>query len=99
VPNVATRATAVELGIPTVRPVAVPSPVLTEVDAPLSGNLAPGVTAAHAQIDPATAPSCLALGETEGHFCAQRSEEAEAQVEHLFETALDGAPEIIQTLP
>lgn len=99
VPNVATRATAVELGIPTVRPVAVASPVLTEVDAPLAGNLAPGVTAAHAQYDPASTPSCLGFGETEGHFCAQRSTEAEAQVEHLFETALEGAAEIIQTLP
>ena len=52
VPNEATRASAVELGIPTVRPVPGPSPVLTEVDAPLSENLAPGVTAGHFQYDP-----------------------------------------------
>jgi hypothetical protein len=99
VPNVATRATAVELGIPTVRPVAVSSPVLTEVDAPLAENIAPGVTAAHAQYDPDSTPSCLGFGEMEGHFCAQRSTEAEDQVEHFFATALEGTAEVIQTLP
>jgi hypothetical protein len=97
VANVATRATAVELGIPTVGPIAVASPVLSPVDAPVASNIAPGVTAAHAQYDPATTPSCVF--QSEGHFCAQISSEAEAQVERLFESALDGAPEIIQTLP
>jgi dienelactone hydrolase len=99
VPNFATRATAVELGLPTLPPVAVSSPVLTEVAAPVASNIAPGVTGAHAQYDPATTESCLDAGQAEGHFCAQISSEAEAQVEHLFETALEGAPEIVRTLP
>ena len=95
VPNVATRASAVELGIPTVRPVPGPSPVLTEVDAPISENLAPGVTAGHFQYDPFMTPSCLAAHQEEGHFCAQGADEVETQVLHFYATALSGAAEII----
>jgi hypothetical protein len=99
VPNVATRASAVELGIPTVRPVADPSPVLSEVDPPLAQNVAPGVTAGHFQYAPASTPSCVAVSQTEGHYCAQVSDEADAQVLHFFATALDGAAEIVDPLP
>jgi hypothetical protein len=95
VPNVATRASAVELGIPTVRPVAVSSPVLTEVDAPLSGNIATGVTAGHFQYDPAHTQSCIDAGQTEGHFCAQNADEVNTQVLHFYATALSGVAEII----
>jgi hypothetical protein len=99
VPNVATRASAVALGIPTLRPVADSSPVLTEVDAPLSENIAAGVTAGHFQYDPATTPSCVTAGQTEGHFCAQIADEAKSQVLHFFATALSGAAEIVDPLP
>jgi hypothetical protein len=99
VPNVGTRASAVELGIPTVRPVPGPSPVLTEVDAPLSENLAAGVTAGHFQYDPLLTPSCVAIGQEEGHFCAQGADEVDAQVLHFYATALSGAAEIIDPFP
>jgi dienelactone hydrolase len=99
VPNVATRASAVELGIPTLRPVPGPSPVLTEVDAPISENLATGVTAGHFQYDPLLTPSCVAVGQEEGHFCAQGADEVDAQVLHFYATALSGAAEIIDPFP
>jgi hypothetical protein len=99
VPNVATRASAVELGIPTVRPVPGPSPLLTEVDAPISENLASGVTAGHFQYDPFLTPSCVAVGQEEGHFCAQGADEVDAQVLHFYATALAGAAEIIDPFP
>jgi hypothetical protein len=93
VPNTATRAAAVELGIPTVRPVPGPSPVLTEVDAPIQENLAAGVTAGHFQYDPALTPGCNA--QPEGHFCAQGASEVVDQLLHFFATALLGSAEII----
>jgi hypothetical protein len=79
--------------------VASPSPVLTEVDAPLQENIAPGVTAGHFQYDPAQTPSCVAVGQTEGHFCAQIALELDQQVLHFYATALAGAPEIAEFLP
>lgn len=99
VPNNATRSAAHELGIPTVRKVRRSSPVLSEIDAPLRGNLAPDRTAGHFQFDPATTtPGCSAL--TDGHFCPQTAPPAQGQRLHFFETALDGdAPEIIDPLP
>lgn|GEM_PF-1064053 len=99
VPNVATRATTRALGIPSVRELAQASPVLVEADAPLSENVAPGVTAGHFQYAPATTPGCVATGETEGHFCAQGAAEVRAQMLHFFATALAGAAEIVDPLP
>jgi len=98
VPNTATRAAAVELGIPTVRPAPGPSPVLTEVDAPLSGNIAAGVTSGHFQYDPAQTQSCIDTNEQEGHFCAQSADEVVDQMLHFFDTALSGTAEIIDPL-
>jgi hypothetical protein len=95
VPNVATRAAAVELGIPTVRPVPGPSPVLSEVDAPISENIATDVTAGHFQYDPFQTQSCIDVGQEEGHFCAQIAQEVDDQVLHFYSTALAGAAEII----
>jgi len=90
VTNNSTRAAADELGIPLVRPVARATPVLEEVEAPLAGNVAPGVTAGHFQYDPPATPSCRdVFGELEGHFCPQIALEAELQTLHFFETALD----------
>jgi hypothetical protein len=102
VTNNSTRAAAAELGIPLVRPVQHPTPVLEEADAPLSENIAPDVTAGHFQYDPVNTPSCRDLFfQFEGHFCPQIALEAEEQTLHLFETALDpgASPEIIDPFP
>ncbi|MCL4684355.1 hypothetical protein KJ059_06330 [Myxococcota bacterium] len=95
VPNNASRAMAAELGIPHVRPVASTLPTLVQIDTPLAGNLAPGVTAGYFQFDPWTTPDCLLRREFEGHFCPQSGAEAKAQRLHFLLTALDGAAEII----
>ena len=99
VANNATRAAAIEVGLPHVRPVAEAVPGLAPVDAPLAGNLADGGTAGYFQYDPATTPSCVAIGQDEGHFCAQTADEAQAQRLHFFETALEGTAEILSLLP
>jgi len=98
VPNNASRAAALELGVPQVSPALVPVPTLEQVSAPLSENVGVGVTAGYVQYDPATTPSCLSIGQTEGHFCAQIATEAFDQRLHFYQTALEGAPEIIDTL-
>jgi len=95
VPNNASRAMAAELGIPHVRPVARALPILEPIDAPLAGNIAPGVTAGYFQFDPFTTPDCIARGQFEGHFCPQSGAEAKAQRLHFLLTALDGEAEII----
>ncbi|CAG0976330.1 hypothetical protein MYXO_01591 [Myxococcaceae bacterium] len=98
VPNNATRSAARELGIPSVRTLRRSSPVLVEVDAPLSANLAVDRTGGHFQFDPATTPGCNA--NTEGHFCPQTAGVAQQQRRHFLRTALDGpAPEIIDPVP
>ncbi len=98
VPNNASRAAARELGIPQVSPALVPVPGLEQVAAPLSENLGTGLTAGYVQYDPATTPSCLSTGQSEGHFCAQTAIEAFEQRLHFYQTAIEGAPEIIDTL-
>ncbi len=95
VPNNASRAMAAELGIPHVRPVAVALPTVEQVDAPLAGNIAPGVTGGYFQFDPFTTPDCIARGEEEGHYCPQSGAEAKAQRLHFLLTALEGEAEII----
>ncbi len=98
VPNNATRSAARELGIPTVRKVRRASPVLTETNAPLQGNIAPDRTAGHFQFESAATPGCSA--NTDGHYCPQTAPPAQDQRLHFFRTALDGAaPEIIDPLP
>jgi len=100
VSNTATRAAARELGIPLLHPAARSTPVLEEVPAPVVDNIAPGVSAAHMQYDPAHTPSCVQFFEFEGHFCPQIALEAELQTLHLFSTALDPnlPPEIVNPL-
>jgi hypothetical protein len=97
VPNNASRAMAHALGLPHVRPVARALPTLEQVDAPLSSNIAPGITAGYFQYDPATTPDCRDRipPQTEGHFCPQTAAEAQAQRLHFLMTALAGNPEII----
>jgi hypothetical protein len=93
------RAAAHALGIPHVRPVAVPVPTLVPVDAPLRENLGPGLTAGFFQYDPPQTPSCVAQGVLVPHACAQIATEAKAQRLHFYQSALSGSPEIIDPLP
>ncbi len=104
VPRYATRAAAAAFGIPQVEPVQADVPFLEHASAPLRANLDAATTAGLFQYVakdypgvPAT-PGCVAKDLTEGHFCAQVSDEALAQYRHFFETALDGPPEIIDSL-
>ena len=95
VPNNASRAMAVELGIPHVRPIARNVPGLVQVDAPVSQNLTPGLTSGYFQYDPATTPYCVTRPQPEGHYCPQSAPEAQAQRRHFLASALEGAAEII----
>lgn len=98
VPNNASRAMARELGIPHVGPVQVVVPGLEVVDAPLAGNVAPGITAGYFQIDPAITPGSSCQNSADpgrGHYCPQSSAEARAQRLHFLLTALAGEAEII----
>jgi hypothetical protein len=95
VPNNASRAMAAELGIPQVGPPVVAVPTLEQVPAPLSDNIAPGITAGYFQFDPATTPSCVSAGITEGHYCPQSGSEPKAQRLHFLLSALAGHPEIV----
>jgi hypothetical protein len=101
VSNNATRAAARELGIPQVRRVRRETPVLTQVDAPLVGNIGPTRTAGHFQYEPSATPSCVnVFHQPEAHYCTQAALEARTQILHFFEMALAGqAPEIIDPLP
>ncbi len=95
VPNNASRAMAVEIGIPQVRPVVVPIPGVAQVDAPVAQNLGPGLTSGYFQYDPATTPYCVTHPQPEGHYCPQSAPEAQAQRRHFLESALQGPAEIV----
>ena len=95
VPNNASRAMAAELGIPQVGPPARVVPTLQQVDAPLVGNLGPGLTSGYFQYNPATTPYCITAPQPEGHYCPQRAPEAQAQRLHFLESALGGTAEIV----
>ncbi len=97
VSNTGTRSAARELGIPQVGNVRAPTPILSRVEAPLAGNLAPGLTAGHYQYLPAETPSCGLFAE--GHFCPQGGPEVDGQILHFFATALEGEAEILDPLP
>lgn len=98
VPNNATRAMVRELGIPHVRPTEVEVPGVPQVDAPLAGNVAPGITAGYFQFRPSNTPDCVARDQLEGHYCPQSSAEARAQRLHFLETAVAGEAEIVNPL-
>ena len=70
-------------------------PTLAQVDAPLAGNLGPGLTSGYFQYDPATTPYCVTTPQPEGHYCAQRAPEAQAQRLHFLQSALGGTAEIV----
>jgi hypothetical protein len=87
--STALRAAANQFGIPLIRPLQRSTPVLEEMDAPLAANIAPDVTAGLFQYDPFETPSCRDRGIFNAHVCAGLAREAEAQILHFFETALD----------
>jgi len=100
VSNNATRAAALELGIPQVERVKRAFPGLEVLAAPLAGNVGGTRTAGHFQYDPPFTPSCVAINLMQGHHCPQRATEARQQILHFFATALDGGPpEIVDPLP
>jgi hypothetical protein len=99
-PNNGIRAAALELGIPHVGRVQVRIPTLELADPPVSENLGPGVTAGFFQFDPWQTPSCLDQGYGgDPHGCAGASTEGQAQRLHFYESAMEGAAEIIDPLP
>lgn len=100
VSNNATRAAGQELGLPQVERVQRAVPGLETVPAPLSANVSPTRTAGHFQYLPSGTPSCVAVGQLQGHRCPQQASEGRQQILHFFSTALDGgAPEIVDPLP
>jgi hypothetical protein len=100
VSNNATRAAALELGIPQVERVKRAFPGLASVPAPLAANVGPTRTAGHFQYLPPETPSCVAVNLMQGHHCPQRASEARQQILHFFATALaGGAPQIVDPLP
>ncbi|MDJ0790128.1 MAG: hypothetical protein QNK05_25315, partial [Myxococcota bacterium] len=98
IPQSATRAAAVEFGIPSMLPIPGPSPVLDVVSGPLRDNIEPGVTAGHTQFDPLATPSCVSRGITDGHFCGASSDEVLRQAIVFLESALAGSPVIVDML-
>lgn len=114
VPNHATESSAWQLGnLPHLEPVQRAVPFLQTVRHSVSGNVAPGTTAAFYQYVPngvdgiPITPGCQSppLSErssNEGHFCAQSAVESRAQRLIFFQTALDPAhpaPVIVDPLP
>jgi hypothetical protein len=105
VPFYAERAGAYALGIPQIQPAAEAVPFLTPIDAPVTANIDKKTTAAFFQYVPSgfkgATPSagCVALKETEGHYCAQDAAEAIDQRIKYFVSALAGVPSITGPRP
>jgi hypothetical protein len=106
IPACATRSGAWQLGLPQLAPEARRVPSLPLVTAPLVANIDLQTTSAFFQYVPADSqqatpsPGCVAIGEKDGHDCAQVAAEAIRQRVEFFVTAQTGAPRIIDpTLP
>jgi hypothetical protein len=106
VPFYATRAAAMQLGIPQLRPYAERVPFLDGAGGPLQGNMDDQTTAAFFQYVPmdyaggaTPSPGCVTNAQTEGHYCAQTAVEAIAQRVEFFTSALTGAPRIVTAPP
>lgn len=106
VPNNATNSLAWAMGpIPHLKPVQRIVPYLDAVDGPVIANIDAQTSAAFFQyvpvgvegIDPT--PGCAALGQTEGHYCAQSAAESLHQRVVFFQTTIaNGVPTIINPL-
>jgi hypothetical protein len=91
--------------IPQLEPVWHPSPVLEPVVGPITGNIDSQTTAAVYQFVPLgvpgvePTPGCAALGESDGHGCAQAAEEAMRQRVLFLQSAVENAvPTIVDPL-
>ena len=91
--------------IPQLEPVWDPSPLLERVTGPVTGNIDPETTAALYQFVPVgvpgiePTPGCEALGESDGHFCAQGSAEALRQRALFLRSAVEEpVPTIVDAL-
>ncbi|HVM95595.1 MAG TPA: hypothetical protein VMT89_04365, partial [Candidatus Acidoferrales bacterium] len=106
VPNNASESLAWQLRpIPHLNPVQRIVPFLDTIDGPVVANIDSETTAAFFQYVPVgvpgypPTPGCLAINETEGHYCAQSAAESRHQRTVFFQTAIsDRAPTIINPL-
>ncbi|MBI3785676.1 MAG: hypothetical protein HY270_19965 [Deltaproteobacteria bacterium] len=103
VPNNASESLAWQLRpIPHLKPVQRVVPFLDSIEGPVVGNIDADTSAAFFQYVPVgvegfpPTPGCLAIHETEGHYCAQSAAESRHQRTVFFQTAIsDPAPTII----
>ena len=91
--------------IPQLEPIWDASPILDPIAGPVTGNIDPETTAALYQFVPLgvpgiePTPGCEALGESDGHFCAQASEEALRQRALFLRSAVEEpVPTIVDAL-
>ncbi|MBI3783508.1 MAG: hypothetical protein HY270_08910 [Deltaproteobacteria bacterium] len=104
IPNNATDSLAWALGpLPHLQPVQSPVPFLTPVVGPVVANIDAATSAAFYQFVPAGVPGITVTpgceSQPEGHYCAQGAPVASAQRVAFFQSALTGAPTIINPLP
>ncbi|HVU04934.1 MAG TPA: Ig-like domain-containing protein, partial [Polyangiaceae bacterium] len=101
VPWYSTRAGAHALGLSQLVPAAEAVPFLPQVTGPVSANVDADTTGAFYQFVPAgyplatSSPGCVALAETEGHFCPQSASEAIAQRTTFLKSAVSGVPTVL----
>lgn len=105
VPSYATRSGAAQLGLVQLEPHATTVPFLSTAAGPLQGNVDSTTTSAFFQFVPAEfagatpTPGCVALNQTEGHYCAQTAAEAISQRVTFFTTHVGGVPRIVAPSP
>jgi hypothetical protein len=100
VPYYAVRSGAAALGLSQLATPAEPVPFLDPIQGPVHANQGSTTTAAFFQYVPkglpgfTSTPGCVAIGEIEGHFCAQSAPEAITQRMDFLVSALSGVPTI-----
>ena len=105
VPYYATRSAAAQLGLPQLEPVAERVPFLPLTSSPVRANIDAATSGSFFQYVPQgyvaapASPGCAALGQTEGHYCAQIADEALRQRVRFFQSALEAAPPSIEVVP
>ena len=105
VPPYSTQTAAWGFGVPHLQPVQTSVPFLDTISGPVVGNINPDTSAALYQYVPvgvegvAPTPGCELLNLTDGHACAQISEEAVTQaLGFLISAVNDATPEITDPL-
>ena len=98
-PANASHASAHTIGIPLVAPVRQGTPILPVIPAPVQSNIDAATTGGQFQFVPQGIPGLPPTpgceSQTEGHFCAQTNPAAVQQRVRFFESALEGAPVIV----